>query len=69
MIEAYREEAGKAYTAREEELTWAYFRPAAVIECRGGLRSDGSLVSWEFTTINAGGAAIGAIIDHDDFRC
>ena len=22
---------------REEEFTWAYFRPAALIECRGGL--------------------------------
>ncbi len=44
---------------REEEFTWAYCRPAAVIECHGGLRADGSLVAWGFTTINAGGAAIG----------
>jgi isoquinoline 1-oxidoreductase beta subunit len=44
---------------REEEFTWAYFRPAAVIECRGGLGPDGTLSAWEFTTINAGGAAIG----------
>lgn len=43
---------------RAEEFTWAYFRPAALIECRGGLKSDGSLVAWEFTNINAGGAAI-----------
>jgi len=42
---------------REEEFTWAYSRPAAVIECGGGL-SGGALSSWEFTNINAGGAAI-----------
>jgi isoquinoline 1-oxidoreductase len=43
---------------RAEEFTWAYFRPAAVIECRGGLDDQGSLVAWGFTNINAGGAAI-----------
>ncbi len=43
---------------REEEFTWAYFRPAAVIECKAGLRTDGSLTAWEFTNINAGGSAI-----------
>jgi isoquinoline 1-oxidoreductase len=29
-----------------------------VIECRGGLSGDGSVVAWEFTNINAGGSAI-----------
>jgi len=43
---------------RAEEFTWAYFRPAAVIECKGGLDSKGSLIAWDFTNINAGGAAI-----------
>ncbi|HUV13477.1 MAG TPA: molybdopterin cofactor-binding domain-containing protein [Acidobacteriota bacterium] len=43
---------------REEEFTWTYSRPAAVIECKGGLRPDGSLTAWEFTNINAGGSAI-----------
>ena len=43
---------------REEEFAWAYCRPAAVIECRGGLNAEGALTSWEFTNINAGGAAI-----------
>jgi len=43
---------------RAEEFTWAYFRPAAVIECKGGLDANGSLIAWEFTNINAGGAAI-----------
>jgi isoquinoline 1-oxidoreductase beta subunit len=43
---------------RAEEFTWAYFRPAAVIECKGGLDASGSLIAWDFTNINAGGAAI-----------
>lgn len=43
---------------REEEFTWAYFRPAARIKCRAGLDSDGKLTAWEFTNINAGGSAI-----------
>jgi isoquinoline 1-oxidoreductase len=42
---------------RAEEFTWAYCRPAAVIECRAGLE-DGSIVAWEFSNINGGGAAI-----------
>ncbi len=43
---------------REEEFTWAYCRPAAVIECRGGLTGDGALVAWDFTSINPGGSAL-----------
>jgi len=43
---------------RAEEFTWAYFRPAAVIECRGGLDAGNSISGWEFTNINAGDAAI-----------
>ncbi len=45
---------------RPEEFTWAYFRPAAVIECKGGLDNNGTLVAWDFTNINAGGAGIAA---------
>jgi isoquinoline 1-oxidoreductase len=44
---------------REEEFTWAYCRPAALIECRGGLDAKGALVAWEFESINPGGAAVG----------
>jgi CO/xanthine dehydrogenase Mo-binding subunit len=43
---------------RAEEFTWAYFRPAAVIECKGGLDAKGSLIAWDFVNINAGGSAI-----------
>lgn len=43
---------------RAEEFTWAYFRPAAVIECKGGLDANDSLIAWDFTTINPGGSAM-----------
>jgi isoquinoline 1-oxidoreductase beta subunit len=43
---------------RTEEFTWAYFRPAAVIECQGGLDEQGKLMAWEFTSINPGNAAL-----------
>ncbi len=43
---------------RAEEFTWAYCRPAAVIECKGGLDKNGSLIAWDFTSINPGGSAI-----------
>jgi isoquinoline 1-oxidoreductase len=43
---------------RKEEFTWAYFRPAAVIEAEASLNSQGSLTSWHFININSGGSAI-----------
>lgn len=42
---------------RQEEFTWAYYRPAALIEIRAGLR-QGRLAAWEFTNINSGAAAL-----------
>jgi nicotinate dehydrogenase subunit B len=38
---------------REEEFTWAYFRPAGVIEVRSGVK-DGTLAFWEFDNYNSG---------------
>jgi isoquinoline 1-oxidoreductase len=43
---------------RREEFTWAYFRPAAVIQIEGGLDDKGTLTSWHFVNINAGGSGI-----------
>jgi CO/xanthine dehydrogenase Mo-binding subunit len=43
---------------REEEFTWAYFRPAGVVELAGGLSAEGSLVAWEHININSGGSAV-----------
>ncbi|MGD0156418.1 MAG: molybdopterin cofactor-binding domain-containing protein [Terracidiphilus sp.] len=44
---------------RREEFTWAYFRPAGVIEIRAGARRDGELVAWEHHNYNSGNAGIG----------
>jgi len=43
---------------REEEFTWAYFRPAAVIDIEASLDDQGALTSWHFININSGGAAV-----------
>jgi isoquinoline 1-oxidoreductase len=43
---------------REEEFTWAYFRPAGVIEVTSGVTKDGRLTAWEFHNYNSGGSAI-----------
>src|ERR1017187_934267 len=48
---------------REEEFTWAYFRPAAVIDVTAGATADGGITAWEFTNINSGSAAIGVPYD------
>ncbi|HKB78461.1 MAG TPA: molybdopterin cofactor-binding domain-containing protein [Thermoanaerobaculia bacterium] len=44
--------------SREEEMTWAYFRPAGVIDVRSGADKDGTLLAWEFHNYNSGPAAI-----------
>lgn len=43
---------------REEEFTWAYFRPAAVIDVEASLDQRGVLTSWHFININSGGSAV-----------
>jgi isoquinoline 1-oxidoreductase len=53
--------AGKAVKlvwTREEEFTWAYFRPAGVIDVSSGVREDGSITAWEFHNYNSGTAGI-----------
>ena len=48
----------KLVWTREEEFTWAYFRPAGVIEIRSGVSRDGQLTAWEFHNYNSGTAGI-----------
>jgi isoquinoline 1-oxidoreductase len=43
---------------RAEEFTWAYFRPAALIEVHAGLNTAGKISSWFFVNVNSGGSAI-----------
>jgi isoquinoline 1-oxidoreductase len=48
----------KVTWSREEEFTWAYFRPAGVIEVNAGVKADGLLTAWEFHNYNSGGSAL-----------
>jgi isoquinoline 1-oxidoreductase len=43
---------------REEEFTWAYFRPAAVIDLEASLDKGGSLTTWYQANINAGRSSV-----------
>jgi isoquinoline 1-oxidoreductase len=43
---------------REEEFTWAYFRPAGIIDCEACLDGQNQISSWYFVNINSGGSAI-----------
>lgn len=48
----------KLVWTREEEFTWAYFRPAGWIEIRSGVNRDGKLVAWEYHNYNSGPSGI-----------
>jgi len=43
---------------REEEFTWAYFRPAGVMELSAGTHKDGTITAWEHHNYNSGSAGI-----------
>jgi isoquinoline 1-oxidoreductase len=47
----------KVQWTRAEEFTWAYFRPAALIEVEAGLAA-GAIVAWDFTNYNSGASAL-----------
>jgi isoquinoline 1-oxidoreductase len=62
-IEAARlaQAAGKPVSlkwTREDEFTWAYFRPAAVIDAEATLDAKGALTSWHFVSINPGRSGV-----------
>jgi isoquinoline 1-oxidoreductase len=43
---------------REEEFTWAYFRPAGVMQMEATLDASGRLSSWYHININSGPSAV-----------
>ena len=43
---------------REEEFTWAYFRPAGVIEMEASLDDANRIATWRHININSGGNSI-----------
>jgi isoquinoline 1-oxidoreductase len=48
----------KLVWTREEEFSWAYFRPAGVIEVSSGVKNDGTVTAWEFHNYNSGASAM-----------
>ena len=53
----------KVVWSREEEFTWAYFRPAGVIEVKGGVTKDGRITAWEFHNYNSGSSSLGSLYE------
>jgi isoquinoline 1-oxidoreductase len=53
----------KLVWTREEEFTWAYFRPAGVIDVRSAVDKNGRLTAWEFHNYNSGTSAINTMYD------
>ena len=73
-IEAARlaKAAGKAVSlrwTRAEEFTWAYFRPAAVIDVEAGLDEEGKITSWHFAAINPGRSGVNNPYRTGQVRC
>jgi CO/xanthine dehydrogenase Mo-binding subunit len=48
----------KVVWTREEEFTWAYFRPAGVIEVKSSASKEGKLTAWEFHNYHSGMSGI-----------
>ncbi len=48
----------KLVWTRQEEFTWAYFRPAGVIDISSGVADDGTITAWEFHNYNSGGSGL-----------
>ncbi|HYA97939.1 MAG TPA: molybdopterin cofactor-binding domain-containing protein [Methylomirabilota bacterium] len=53
----------KVVWTREEEFTWAYFRPAGLIEVHSGVSKEGKLIAWDFHNYNSGSAGIRTYYD------
>jgi nicotinate dehydrogenase subunit B len=53
----------KVTWTREEEFSWAYFRPAGVIEITSGMSADGTVTAWEYHNYNSGTAGIRTYYD------
>jgi len=48
----------KLVWSREEEMSWAYFRPAGVIDIRSAVGPDRRLSAWEYHNYNSGASGI-----------
>lgn len=48
----------KLIWTREEEFSWAYLRPAGLIEIRSAVQLDGTISGWEYHNYNSGAAGM-----------
>jgi nicotinate dehydrogenase subunit B len=53
----------KLVWTRQEEFTWAYFRPAGVINVTSAVDAEGRITAWEFHNYNSGAAGIRTYYD------
>jgi len=53
----------KLVWTREEEFTWAYFRPAGVIDVRSAIDKSGHITAWEFHNYYSGPSGIDTLYD------
>jgi isoquinoline 1-oxidoreductase subunit beta len=44
--------------SREEEMAWAYFRPAGVLDLAAALDGAGRIAGWEHVNLNSGASAL-----------
>ena len=49
--------------SREEEFTWAYVRPAGVIEISSACSRDGRLAAWDVCNFNSGAQALAPLYE------
>jgi CO/xanthine dehydrogenase Mo-binding subunit len=48
----------KIVWTRAEEFSWAYFRPAGVIDIKSGVDASGRILAWAFDNWNSGGSGL-----------
>jgi isoquinoline 1-oxidoreductase len=58
----------KLVWTREEEFTWAYFRPAGVIDVSSGVDRDGRITAWEFHNYNSGASGMQTLYETPNRR-
>jgi CO/xanthine dehydrogenase Mo-binding subunit len=58
----------KVVWTRQEEFTWAYFRPAGVIDVSSAVDADGKITAWEFHNYNSGTAGARTYYDIQNQR-
>jgi nicotinate dehydrogenase subunit B len=59
----------KLVWTREEEFTWAYFRPSGVIDVTSGVDKDGVITAWDFHNYNSGSAGLRPVYAIQNQHC